>query len=192
MCFLLSKERKTHTTDWGCCSFLSVRNIFFFASHPSHHLVPSTRSRLHSWHSLVSIRTDQTWRGCASPVTLSRSECYPIEISRQESFRNAFPTLDNTICRFYLNYDMKTSQWETVIHIWYSIYIHWLNGQRSMPVLQKFSLFCSELVVWNLLLLPGCIPVWIPSRVELSRKPRSSVHETWICMLLINMYFALH
>ena len=79
---------------------LSVGRIYFFASpHRSRHLVSCARSRLHSWHSIGSIRTDQTWRGCASPVTLSRRESSPIYISWCR-FRIFFSTLDDTTCCF--------------------------------------------------------------------------------------------
>ena len=171
----------------GAVPSLSVGRIYFFASpHRSRHLVSCARSRLHSWHSIGSIRTDQTWRGCASPVTLSRRESSPIYISWC-SFRIFFqhsttPLVVFISARWYESQSMGNRDPYLIPNLYPVIEWAWKYAGAT-----KFSLFCSELAVWKLLLITSCIPVWIPWRVELGRKPRSSVHETWICMVLINM-----
>ena len=53
---------------WWTVPSLSVGRIYFLASpHRSRHLVSCARSRLHSWHSIRSIRTKNTWRGRVRP-----------------------------------------------------------------------------------------------------------------------------
>ena len=183
-----SGSSRKHTTNDGCCSFFVCRKNLFFrfsSSFASLGLVCSLSTAFMTFYRFNSYRSDVAWMCVPGNTFTSRK--FP-DLYLLMPLSNFFSTtLDDTTCcfisaRWYENQSMGNRDPYLIPNLYHVIEWAWKYAGAT-----KFSLFCSELAVWKLLLITSCIPVWIPWRVELGRKPRSSVHETWICMVLINM-----
>ena len=95
--------------------------------HSSRHLVPCTRSRLHSWHSMHSIRTKNTWRGCVRPSFKRRNFGF-LEKTHNEwwmlfhlVYRNHFFLRFSSIVRVTWSHALALKKWNHLYgysHTW--------------------------------------------------------------------------